>query len=155
MKKLVLIAIVTVFTWNCREKEKEADSQNETEITETREDVPMLEKGCYKYDENNSIILFEIENTNGPVSGNLSYQLDGKDKNTGEFEGTIKEDKLIGSYTFMSEGKQSTREVAFQIKEEQLIEGYGEMNEEGTAFKNHDSINYSSTMPLAKIECEQ
>lgn len=154
MKKLALIAIVTVFLWNCKE-DKKSDSQNEMEITETQEEVPILEEGCYGYDKNNNTVMFEIEETTGPVSGNLMYQLDGKDKNTGRFEGTVKEDKLIGTYTFMSEGKESSREVAFQIKEKRFIEGYGELNEEGTTFKSYSSINYSSTMPLSKKECDR
>ena len=154
MKKLALIVIVTVLAWNCKE-EKKSDSHNEMEITETKGDVPILEEGCYGYDKNNNTVLFEIEETTGPVSGNLMYHLEGKDKNTGRFEGTVKEDKLIGTYTFTSEGKESSREVAFLIKEKQLIEGYGELNEEGTAFKSYGSINYSSVMPLAKKECDR
>ena len=135
MKKLVLIAIVTILVWNCKEKEKKSESRNEMEVTEIREDVPRLEKGCYGYDKNSNVVLFEIEKTTGPVSGNLTYQLDGKDKNTGKFEGTFKDSRLLGTYTFMSEGKESSREVAFKVKEGQLIEGYGELNEDGTSFK--------------------
>lgn len=153
MKKLVFIAIVAVLVWNCKEKEKKSGSQN-MEVTETEEDVPKLEEGCYGYDENNSTVLFEIENTTGPVSGKLMYRLDGKDKNTGTFEGALKEDRLIGTYTFMSEGTESSREVAFQVKEGQLVEGYGELNEDGTSFKDHGSIKFSSKMPLTRMECD-
>lgn len=154
MKKIALIAMVTVLVWNCKEKEKKSESENEMEVTKTRDDAPKLAKGCYKYDQNNSIVLLEIDKTTNPVSGNLMYQLDGKDKNTGTFEGTLKADILIGTYTFMSEGMESSREVAFQVKEGHIIEGYGALNEAGTAFKSYDSITFSSTMPLTKRECD-
>lgn len=74
--------------------------------------------------------------------------------NTGTFIGALKEDRLIGAYTFMLEGMESSREVAFQVKDGQLIEGYGEMNKDGTSFKNYGSINFSSTMPLTRGECD-
>ena len=153
MKKWILIAMVTILLpWNC--KEKKSESQNKMEVVETQTEAPPLKKGCYRYDKNNNMILFKVENTTDPVTGNLMYQLDEKDKNTGTFEGTLKEERLIGIYTFMSEGKESTREAAFQIREGKLIEGYGPMNEEGTAFKSHDSIQFSFTMPLTKTECD-
>ncbi len=152
MKKSILIAMVTTLLWNC--KEKKSGSQNQIEVMQTQIEAPKLEKGCYRYDKNNNIILFQVEKTTDPVSGNLMYQLDGKDKNTGTFEGTVTEERLIGTYTFMSEGKESSREVAFQIKEGKLLEGYGPLNEEGTAFKSYDSIQFSSTMPLTKTKCD-
>ena len=152
MKKSIIIAMVTTLLWNC--KEKKSESKDQIEVMQTQIEAPKLEKGCYRYDKNNNIILFQVEKTTDPVSGNLMYQLDGKDKNTGTFEGTVTEERLIGTYTFRSEGKESTREVAFQIKEGKLIEGYGPLNEEGTAFKSYDSIQFSSTMPLTKTKCD-
>ncbi len=146
MKKIAFIAMVTLLAWNCKEKKME--------VSETKDSAPKLEKGFYGYDENNNAVLFDIEKTTGTVSGNLMYQLDGKDKNNGTFEGTLKGERLIGTYTFMSEGKESSREVAFHVKEGQLIEGYGALNEDGTTFKSYDSISFSSNMPLTKRECD-
>ncbi|MDD7886099.1 hypothetical protein [Flavivirga sp. 57AJ16] len=69
--------------------------------------------------------------------------------------GKLNGDTLFGEYTFMSEGIESKREVAFLIKDHQLIEGYGELNEDRTAFVDKNNISYTSTMPLTKTDCDK
>ncbi len=44
--------------------------------------------------------------------------------------------------------------MAFWVKDNQLIEGYGDLNEDGTKFTDVNTIKYTSTMPLTKVECE-
>ena len=85
----------------------------------------------------------------------LNIEYAEKDANQGKFVGTLNGDKLIGTYTFNSEGTESSREMAFLIKDNQLIEGYGELNEDGTKFKDMNTIKYTSTMPLTKMECDK
>lgn len=41
----------------------------------------------------------------------------------------------------------------FLVKDNQLIEGYGDLNEDGTKFKDVNSIKDTSTMPLTKVDC--
>lgn len=97
----------------------------------------------------------EITKGDNPVEGNLSCAFTEKDKNTGTFRGEFNEGKLVGNYTFQSERKESTRHVAFMRKDNQLVEDSGELNECGTMFKDVNSINYSSKMPLTKTDCNQ
>ncbi len=87
------------------------------------------------------------------MEANLTYAYAEKDKNTGTFTGEFNDGKLVGTYTFQSEGVESKRQVAFMLKDNQLVEGYGELNEDGTIFKDVNSVNYSSTMPLTKMDC--
>ncbi len=115
--------------------------------------IPTLQLGCYIYDFGNNIITFEITGMDDGVSGKLAYALDGKDSNRGTFKGQLSGDKLFGLYTFMSEGIESTRELAFMIKGNKLIEGYGPLNTSGTAFEDRNKIVYSSTLPLTKTDC--
>lgn len=117
--------------------------------------TPTLEKGCYIYNANGSMVNLEITKTDNPVEGNLIYALAEKDKNTGTFNGQFNDGKLVGTYTFQSEGIESKRQVAFMLKDHQLVEGYGELNEDGTMFKDVNSVSYSSTMPLTKTDCTQ
>jgi len=126
------------------------------------DDVPMmrfkksaLEMGCYSYHGNGNAIDLEITGLNNGVSGKLMYALDGKDRNSGTFSGRLNGDKLLGTYTFISEGIESMREVAFLIKDNQLIEGYGELNENGTTFVDRSNLSYTSTMPLTKTDCDK
>lgn len=116
---------------------------------------PVVDLGCYTYSENGTLITLEITENDNPVKGTLTYALSEKDKNTGAFTGEFNDGILLGIYTFQSEGKESRREVAFLFEDNQFIEGYGELNEDGTTFKNVKAINYVSIMPLTKAHCNR
>lgn len=156
MKKLLFVCFALSLVASCKNKEtKEVDSiPEETETVVPPRSVPTLEEGCYTYDANGNHIVLEITEMDGSVLGNLDYALKEKDANKGTFAGMLKDSVLIGNYTFMSEGTESTREVAFLVKEGQLIEGFGALNETGTAFQDPDSLSFSSSMPLSKTDCE-
>jgi hypothetical protein len=149
MKKSLLFALALFSIFSCKKKE-----DIETRLPE--ETMPVvLGTDCYAFDDNNSSISLRItEIANNQVKGYLKYDLSGKDQNNGTFEGILQNDTLIAVYTFQSEGIKSKRDVAFLVKENQLVEGYGEMSPDGTAFKNRKAIAFTNTMALAKIECK-
>ena len=159
MKKIFPVVFVALTLLNCKNKEQKNESTNPVEETVTVETTKpiTLDKGCYVYNANNSMITLEITENEEAISGNLTYALAEKDKNTGTFKGQLKEDILIGNYTFQSEGVESVREVAFKLDGEQLFEGYGEMVVEGSkaSFKDTSTINYMATMSLTKTDCGQ
>lgn len=113
-----------------------------------------LKAGCYVYSENGSEVLFKITDVSDDVYGRLKYRYHEKDENLGNFRGKLYRDKLFGTFTFISEGIESVREVAFLVKKDTLIEGFGALNEVGTAFKFRDSIAYNSKTPLVKTNCK-
>ncbi len=153
-KKAILLTFVAISFFNCKNKEKKADdTMMEEPMEEEMVMAPTLEKTCYMYNENGSMVNLEITKSDNPVEGKLTYKLTEKDKNTGTFKGEFNDNKLVGTYTFQSEGKESKRQVAFMLKDNQLVEGYGELNEDGTMFKDVKTANYSSTMPLTKTDC--
>lgn len=156
MKKIILVLSLSLLVFNCKTKEKEQTEDSAPEITEEKIEAPSpaLELGCYAYDANGNKISFEVTDVSDMVLGNLNYALKEKDANTGTFAGKLQDSVLIGKYTFASEGSESTREVAFLVKEDQLIEGYGELDETGTAFKDKDNLSFSSSMPLSKTDCD-
>lgn len=155
-KMAVLLMLSFAVFFSCKNKEEKADdTMMEEPMEEEMAMTPTLEKGCYMYNENGSMVNLEITKTDNPVEGNLTYALAEKDKNIGTFNGQFNDGKLAGTYTFQSEGVESKRQVAFMLKDNQLMEGYGEMNEDGTMFKDVNSVNYSSTMPLIKKDCTQ
>lgn len=108
---------------------------------------------CYSYEKEGTSISMQIETTGEDVIGAMAYSLAEKDKNAGLLKGKWEKNILVLDYTFLSEGTESTRQVAFALKDGQLIEGYGEMNEDGTAFKDISTLKFTSTMPLSKINC--
>ncbi|MBW8198724.1 hypothetical protein [Flagellimonas abyssi] len=158
MKKIIVaLLLITAFV-SCKPKEKKEEDKTSEETKEEVVEVaspPSLQVGCYSYDENGSKVVLEITEINDSIMGNLNYAFKEKDANTGTFSGVLKDSVLIGSYSFMSEGMESSREVAFLVKENQLIEGFGELDETGTGFKDKDNISFSSSMPLTKTECSQ
>jgi hypothetical protein len=157
MKKIVFTSLVLLLVFACKSKEtKEVDSVPEAPVTVAPpQPAPTLEEGCYTYEGNGNKVVLEITHINETVLGNLSYALSEKDANAGTFAGELLDSVLIGKYTFMSEGTQgNTREVAFLFKDGQLIEGYGELDGTGTAFKDKSALSFSSSMPLSKTECE-
>jgi len=148
VKVLILILFVVFSVISCdttqKEKPKEQKSQNQ-----------ILNPGCYVYYKNGDTINMKIDQVGDSVTGTLDIAYAEKDANTGTFKAALKGDTLLGTYTFNSEGMQSEREIAFLIKNNQLIEGYGEMKENGMSFKDKNNLQYTSAMPLSKVACEQ
>lgn len=111
---------------------------NETEkaITETDTLAPQPISAedpahyCYEYITSHDTVQLEL--VIGPddlVSGDLLYQIGGKDRNSGSLKGVIQLDTILADYTFMSEGRQSVREITFLRKDSSLTEGYAAMEE--------------------------
>ena len=71
---------------------------------------------CYgSYADKDSVFL-KIIYEGDRVNGDIVYRLFEKDKNVGNFEGTLHGDTVFAVYNFFSEGRTSTREVAFLKK---------------------------------------
>ena len=154
MKHYVLILIITLFSISCKDaKQNKTDEKDNTSIKTTSTPEP-IEIGCYEYLANGSSIKLMITKTEPIIAGDLNYRLKEKDANTGSFSGKVEGDKLFGTYTFISEGIESTREIAFKISDGKLIEGFGELNSDGTTFKNRKNLEYNDSMPLTKTECQ-
>lgn len=154
MKKLLMISIVAFTIIQCKNKEQDRENTTTEISVATKTTTATLSLGCYKYDDGKNKITFEVLENEKEIRGNLDYALAEKDRNTGQFIGTQEEDVIIGIYAYQSEGLESTREIAFKIEGDKLIEGYGELSDDGTSFQDISSIEYTSSMPLEKTNCE-
>ncbi|MGO4910751.1 hypothetical protein [Leeuwenhoekiella sp. W20_SRS_FM14] len=114
-----------------------------------------LVAGCYGYDREGTTITFRILRVDPLVQGTLIYNWAEKDRNSGSFEGTLDDDIILGTYTFISEGIESTREVAFKIDDTVLLEGFGEVTNVGTTtvFRDKASLKFIETIPLELGKC--
>lgn len=146
-KKIFLLLAIPLLLLGCKKKE--------TVVSEEplKVEPKAVVTECYSYDKDGNAISMQIETTGENVSGAMTYSWAEKDKNAGLVKGKWENNKLILDYTFLSEGVQSTRQVAFELKGGQLIEGYGEMTDEGTKFKDVTQLKFTSTMPLSKVNC--
>ncbi len=144
-----LFICLSILACNTRQNDKKNTEEN---VPETKENSGTQ---CYLYTSAFDTILLNITQTNENVTGTLLYKLKEKDSNTGTIQGTIKDSIILADYTFMSEGINSVRQVAFKIEDDNLLEGYGEvMNDnDKTKFKNPDSLIFSSSLKIAKTTC--
>ena len=153
MKKLIIVSFVALTLLNCKNKEQKTENSKSDLQEIAKEKISPLDLGCYIFDDGKNNVSLEITQNGKEIKGNLTYAFDQKDKNTGNFTGALHEGILIANYTFQSEGSESIRQVAFKVDGDQLIEGYGDLNNDGTAFKDIKNINFTSKMPLLKTNC--
>ncbi len=155
MKKLAVLFFTALTMLNCKNKEEKPEKTIPQEVVPEETLLTTLDLGCYVFNDEKNNISLEITENGSEIKGILNYSLSEKDKNSGNFTGKLNEGVLIGKYTFQSEGTESRREVAFKVEGKSLVEGYGDLNEDGTAFKDTKNLNFSSTMPLTKIDCDK
>lgn len=155
MRELLVVSFAALTLLNCKNKEQKPINSN-TPLQEViaEKAISPIDLGCYVFDDGKNIVSLEIIENTTEIRGNLTYALSEKDKNSGHFTGQLKDNILLLSYTFQSEGKETTRQVAFKVDGKTLIEGYGKLNDDGTTFKDVSNLNFISKMPLAKTNCE-
>ena len=111
---------------------------------------------CYSYTTPRDTIFLKLERFPNVVTGILNYSLREKDKNTGDIDGVLRGDTLVADYTFLSEGTRSVRQVVFLLKDNEAVEGYGEMKEDAgeMVFSNIGSVDFSKGTRLVKVNCD-
>ena len=117
----------------------------------------LLGEYCYGYTNKKDSVFLNAKITDSAVTGNLYYNFYEKDKNNGTINGKMKGDTLMADYTFMAEGMQSVREVAFILTDSTAKEGYGEMIEKNNKmiFANPVKITFDKSFILSKKECSE
>lgn len=140
-------AFFLLISCNSQQEEKNSNEKTDQQQTET----------CYLYINNNDTVTLSTVQEGKTVTGDLAYNLYEKDKNTGTIRGEMKGDLLIADYTFMSEGMKSTAQVVFKKTGNTLVQGYGEVVNQGSSvtFKNIDSLNYTNSILLKETNCEK
>lgn len=110
---------------------------------------------CYSSIVKKDTVLLNAHMSGDSVTGSLGYKLYEKDQNNGSILGKMYGDTLRGMYTFMSEGKESVREVAFIKKDSLLVEGYGALEEKNwkTVFKDPQQLKFDGIV-LQKAPCK-
>lgn len=110
---------------------------------------------CYAYIENQDTIQLQIRTLNDSVKGRLTYNLFEKDINRGTLDGMMKGDTLFASYTFFSEGIESTREVAFVKVGADFVEAYGDVEVENgkQVFIKTAELRLNNKFILENVNC--
>jgi hypothetical protein len=103
----------------------------------------------------NDIFRLKVDVYENIVTGDLEYLFSEKDQQTGIFQGRFSGDTLWADYTFLSEGKTSSRPIAFLIKNDTASEGSGELVERDgrKVFKNPKDLKFGTGLNLSKTAC--
>lgn len=117
--------------------------------------TPTTQQLCYSYIKDKDTANLTFMTSGSITTGELNYNLYEKDKNSGIFKGEMRGDTLIADYTFKSEGTESVRQVAFLKKGNQLLEGFGAVEEQNgkTIFKDVKKLTFDQTMVFNKVDC--
>lgn len=156
MKSVFYLAVFAILFSSCGaepEKDTTEGVPQTDDTTEMKIQVPT--SACYTLANSNDTIFLKVERFPNVVTGILNYSLKEKDKNTGDIDGVLRGDTLVADYTFMSEGTRSVRQVVFLLKDNEAIEGYGDMKEEAgkMVFTNISAIDFSKGTKLPKADC--
>lgn len=156
MKKVFIVAVGIMAIVSCGKKEEEKTVVTEKEMEQP--EITIQDKECFLWtSKGKDTIKMSITTANGDnVSGNLEYNFFEKDGNLGTVSGLKKGDTIYVTYDFQSEGMQSTRESAFLIKGNTLVEGFGEIETKGSnqTFKDKKTLKFDGSVTLNKVDCE-
>ena len=114
------------------------------------------EKQCYNYIVNGDTVILTLKWLDSiRFTGVMVYHLKEKDGNIGTLEGQRKDSILLAQYQFRSEGKISSREVAFKEREDYLVEGFGDqrVDSTGTRFKRPVALTFDLNRKLQAVKC--
>lgn len=152
MKSLIWIILLGLVA--CQPRNKRTEQMGSTTLP--KEAIVAVSE-CYRFVRGKDTAALTLLTTGTTVSGQLDYKWSEKDHSTGSLEGKMHGDTLVAVYSFAAEGKLSMREVVFLKKEQQVIEGFGSIEEKGgkVQFKDWRKLNFSSALVLDKVPCAQ
>ena len=112
---------------------------------------------CFAYLQDRDTVMMTLHLAENAASGMLVYNIYEKDKNTGTFNGLLMGDTLLVSYSYLSEGVRSVRQVIFLVKGNVLLQGSGSMKDQNgkLVFSNRNDINFNSNILLESVDCDK
>ena len=160
MKHTSLVLMLAIITFiACNQTNNSSDSSQQipdtTNTSENKNVAPLTT--CYMGSMGKDTFQLNVDVKENEVTGNLAYLFHEKDRQKGTLDGYMAGDTLLANYTFNSEGQTSVRQVAFLLKDEKAIEGYGDIEEKDGAmvFKDVKSLQFGQGLNLTKVPCVQ
>lgn len=152
---LIIVPIVILLTSCNNQPKASAESTNTADSNAVENKMNGLETTCYMGLIGKDTMLLQVRRFDNVATGELAYLFHEKDRQTGEFDARIMGDTLIGEYIFDSEGTSSSRQIAFLLKGDTAVEGYGEVEEKngGMVFTDLKKIEFGKGLNLTKVTC--
>lgn len=116
---------------------------------------PVRLEGCYQMVVQRDTATMYLNIIGNEVTGQLVYNFFEKDDNNGSLKGELRDNHIYADYIFQSEGRTSTREVAFKIQDTLLLEGRGPAEERDgkSIFLHSAKLQFDATHPFRKVDC--
>ncbi len=160
--RMLSLIIYATILFSCNSNSNEVNQNDSTIIKTTNLEKEKTKSNinepqtCYVFDNGKDKIEMQITITNNVVNGQLNYNYFQKDKNSGTIEGKMISDTLFANYTFMSEGKESKRDVVFLKRGDNFVEGYGNINPATGEpdLSNKSAIKFGNDFILEKRDCK-
>ncbi|MET0298778.1 MAG: hypothetical protein ABW036_03420, partial [Flavitalea sp.] len=133
-----------------------AEANKPTSGASVNSDIPANAQLCYtKFDKDT--VLLSFTRTGNNVNGTLLYKINEKDQNSGTITGEIIGDTITGVYRFMSEGVTSEREVVFLKKGDDIVEGFGDVDESKgrMVYKDRSKLTFADDVVLRSTDCSK
>ncbi len=145
-------AVLSVMVLTACNSSPQPPEQYEIDSSDVAARKAARKTAVYLYQKDGDTISLELHIEGKRAAGKLYYSLMEKDVNTGTIDGFVNDSIVIADYTFWSEGVESVRQVAFKLKEDKAIEGFGPVKEVRgkMVFQDSSSLTFNETMPLLK-----
>jgi len=134
-----------------------AACQSNQQSTDNQQQPASTVKVCYAYLSVSDTVQLMLVKNDTVMTGELLYQLAEKDRNSGTLTGRMRGDTLLANYRFQSEGVESEREVAFLLRDNKAIEGFGPVVERAgkMIFVPSSRLTFTDNRPLVKVACTE
>jgi len=148
----VLLFLIFLCLAACRPKTGSNEQKN---AEAPSPNITVAAHECYRYVKGRDTVTLMLLTSGTTVSGQLHYAWFEKDRSTGSLEGKMYGDTLLATYTFNAEGLRSVREVAFLKQTQQVIEGFGPVEENNgqVRFKDFRKLDFNGALVLDKVPC--
>lgn len=150
IRKLMVSLILLSLVISCTEQENKTGNSDSIPADEKKSSST----NCYIHTTKNDTVSLKVIRDGETVTGTLIYNFWERDKNTGTIKGKMKDNVLIADYTFMSEGMESVRQVAFKLEGKNFTEGYGDiLLNDSVNFQNVNALDFPGTIKLTETDC--
>lgn len=116
-----------------------------------------LQGGCYYAANGRDTIWLQLHINGSEVTGQMQYDNFEIDGNMGTIQGVVEANRVKGYFTFLSEGQWSVRQVVFEERNGQLLQGSTNnmQYEKDTALFATPNPPLDAQRPFAPIPCSQ
>ncbi len=155
-KTTLLCGVLIVAMISCHNGTGINNNNPVEQTTDTAKSISIISgTHSFAFTNNNDSIFLTVTIKGKLATGNLIYALREKDRNRGTIKGQFYGDTLLADYSFISEGKQSIRQVAFLRKGNIFQEGFGSMKEENgkLIFTDLSEVSFTGNVVLLPVDC--